>query len=52
MLNLKQEECESYNIKVAGERLFIQGLKEARNIVYAGIKAFKKDCLCKGLRIV
>ena len=38
--------------KVAGKRLFIYGLKEVRNIVHAGIEADKKDCLCKGLRIV
>ena len=52
MLDLKQGECESWNIKVAGDRLFIQGLKQLKNIVYAGIEAGKKDSICKGLRIV
>ena len=31
---------------------FIQWLKQVRNIVYAGLEASKKDCLCKGLKIV
>ena len=52
MLDLKQGECESWNIKVAEQRLFIQGLKQVSNIVYAEIEASKKDCLCKDLRIV
>ena len=28
-----------------------QGVKLIRNIVYAGIEAGKKHCLCKGLRL-
>ena len=51
MPDLKQEECESWNIKVVEQR-FIWGLKQVRNIAYAEIEAGKKDCLCKGLRIV
>ena len=48
MLGLKQGECDNRNIKVAGERLFIQGLKQVKNIVYARIEAGKKYRLCKG----
>ena len=47
MLDLKQGECEDWNIKVAEQRFFIQGLKQVRNTVYAGTEASKKDCLCK-----
>ena len=42
----KENECESWNIKVTGERLFMEGLKQERNIVCAGIEARNKDCLC------
>ena len=52
MLALKKGEWESCNIKVVEKRLFIHGLKQVRNIVYAGIEDSKKDCLFKGLRIV
>ena len=52
MLDLKQGECKSWNIKVAEQRLFIKGLKQVSNIIYAEIKASKKDCLCKYLRIL
>ena len=52
MLALKQGEWESCNIKVVEQRLFIHGLKQVRNIVYAGIEDSKKDCLLKSLRIV
>ena len=52
MLDLKQGEYESWNIKVAEQRLFIQGLKQVSNIAHAEIEANKKDCLCKDLRIV
>ena len=52
MLDLKQGERENWNIKVEEQRLFIQGLQQVRNIVYAGIEARKKDCPWKGLRIV
>ena len=52
MLDLKQGEFGSWNITVAERRLLIQGLKQVRDIVYAGIEAGKKDCLCKGLGIV
>ena len=52
MPDLKQGECESWNIKVAEQILFIQGLKQVSNIVYAEIEANKKDRLCKDLRIV
>ena len=37
---------------IAGERLFIQVLKQVGNIVYAGIEDGKKNCLWKGLRTV
>ena len=55
MLNLKQGECESWNIKVAEQRLFVYpgtevGKKYA--MVYGGIEANKKGCLWKGFRIV
>ena len=46
MLDLKQEECESWNIKVAEQILFIQLLKEVRKVVHAGTEASKKDYLC------
>ena len=52
MLDLKQGEYKSWNIKVAEQRLFIQGLKLVSIIVYAEIEASKKDCLCKDLRIM
>ena len=41
----KENECESWNIKVAGERLFMEGLKQVRNIFCLGIEAHNKDCL-------
>ena len=44
--------CESWNMKVAEQRLFIQGLKQVSNIVYAEIEASEKDCLFKDLGIV
>ena len=50
MLDLKQGECESWNIKVAEQRLFIQGLNQVSTIVYAEIESSKKDCLCKDLK--
>ena len=52
MLGLKQGERESWNINVAEQRLFIQGLKQVSNIVYAEIEASNEDFLCKDLRIV
>ena len=45
MLDLKHGECKSWNMKVAKQRLFIKGLKQVRNIVYAGTGASKKDHL-------
>ena len=50
MLDLKQEECKSWNIKVAEQRLFNQGSKQVRNIVYAGIETSKEDCPSKGFK--
>ena len=52
MLYLKQGEWESWNIaNSCRARIVYLGLKQVRNIVYAGIEAGKKDCLCKSLRI-
>ena len=31
--------------------LFIQGLKQVRNLVYEAMEASKKDYPCKGLKI-
>ena len=43
MLDLKQGECESWNM------FFIYRLKKVRNDVYAEIEASKKDCLFQDL---
>ena len=51
MPDLKQGECESWDIKVAEQGLFFQGLKQVSNIVYAETEASKKDCLYKDLSI-
>ena len=47
MLDLKQWECESWNIKFAGEGLFMLGLKPVRKIVYARLWGSSKDCLSR-----
>ena len=40
-------ECENWNKKIAGERLFSHALKQSGNIIYAWIEAGKTDCLSR-----
>ena len=51
MLDLKHRECESSNAKVAEQGS--SGIEAGVKFISAGLKpASKKDCACKGLRIV
>ena len=45
---VKAGECENWNKKIAGERLFTHTLKQSGNIAYAWNDAGKTDCLSRG----
>ena len=46
-IRVKVGECENWNKKIAGERLFIQALKQLGNIAYAWIEAGKTNSLSR-----